>query len=241
MKMSRMSMLLFVVLLAACQPTPDSSQRIPKQTQAKEKGLKAMNQQFILAAEKGDTAKVQRLLEDGADINVTDDHGRTAVMTATYNNKADTVKVLIENGADIDIRDDHLNNVLLYSGAEGMLEIVKLAIDAGADTSLTNRFGGTALIPAAERGHVEVVKELLTNSDIDVNHINNLHWTALLEAVILGDGGVRHQQIVQLLVDHGADVNIADKDGITPLEHAQQLGYKEIEKILEQRGLKSNE
>ncbi|MBS4200570.1 ankyrin repeat domain-containing protein [Bacillus sp. FJAT-49732] len=191
-----------------------------------------MNQQFILSAEKGDTENVLKLLDDGANINATDEFGRTAVLAATYNNKVDTVKALIKMGADINIRDNNLNNVLLYAGAEGLLEIVKLAIDAGADTKLTNRFGGTALIPASERGHVEVVNELLTRSDIDVNHINNLHWTALLEAVILGDGGKKHQKIVQLLVDHGADLNIADREGITPLEHAQTRRFQAIENIL---------
>jgi ankyrin repeat protein len=195
-----------------------------------------MDQQLIGLAEKGDTENVLKLLEEGANINATDGLGRTAVMAATYNNKVDTVKALIQNGADINIRDNNLENVLLHAGAKGLLEIVKLAIDAGADTKLTNRFGGTALIPASERGHVEVVKELLTHSDIDVNHINNLHWTALIEAVILGDGGDKHQKIVQLLVDHGADVNIGDRDGITPLKHAQSRGFREIENILQQAG-----
>ncbi|MFC6228632.1 ankyrin repeat domain-containing protein [Paenibacillus allorhizosphaerae] len=195
-----------------------------------------MNEQLIIAAEKGDTETVLKLLEAGADINSGDLRGRTAAMAATYNNKSATVKALIQKGADINIRDNNLNNVLLYAGAEGLLEIVKLAIDAGADTKLTNRYGGTALIPASERGHVDVVKELLTRSDIDVNHINNLHWTALLEAVILGNGGEAHQQIVQLLVDHGANVNIADKEGITPLKHAQQRGFKEMEGLLKKAG-----
>ncbi|CRK81891.1 ankyrin repeat domain-containing protein [Neobacillus massiliamazoniensis] len=195
-----------------------------------------MDQQLIGLAEKGDTENVLKLLEEGANINATDGLGRTAVMAATYNNKVDTVKALIQNGADINIRDNNLENVLLHAGAKGLLEIVKLAIDAGADTKLTNRFGGTALIPASERGHVEVVKELLTHSDIDVNHINNLHWTALIEAVILGDGGDKHQKIVQLLVDHGADVNIGDRDGITPLKHAQSRGFREIENILQKAG-----
>ncbi|WP_249716478.1 ankyrin repeat domain-containing protein [Paenibacillus sp. J31TS4] len=195
-----------------------------------------MNQDLISSAEKGNTDDVLKLLQDGADIDATDERGRTAVMAATYNNQADTVKALIEKGADINIRDHSLNNVLLYAGAEGFLEIVKLAIDAGADTKLTNRFGGTALIPASERGHVEVVQELLSRSDIDVNHINNLHWTALLEAVILGNGGEKHQRIVQLLVDHGADVKIGDGDGITPLMHAQQKGYQEIADILIKAG-----
>ncbi|MFC3800855.1 ankyrin repeat domain-containing protein [Cohnella sp. GCM10012308] len=195
-----------------------------------------MNEQLIISAEKGDVERVLMLLEDGADINATDRGGRTAVVAATYNNRTEVVKALIENGADINIRDHRLNNVLLYAGAEGYLDIVKLAIDAGADTRLTNRFGGIAVIPASERGHVEVVEELLSRSDTDVNHVNNLHWTALLEAVILGNGGEKHQQIVRLLISHGADLNIADRDGLTPLMHARQRGFREIADILTEAG-----
>jgi uncharacterized protein len=191
-----------------------------------------MSQPFIAAAEKGDLDTVLKLLGDGTDINATDERGRTAVLAATYANKPDVVRVLIQRGADTDIRDRNLENVLLHAGAAGYLEILALAIEAGADTKLTNRFGGTALIPAAERGHVEVVAELLAQSDIDVNHVNNLSWTALLEAVLLGNGGQRHQRIVQLLLEHGADAGIADKDGVTPLMHAKRLGYKEIERML---------
>lgn len=195
-----------------------------------------MNEQWFASAENGDVDSLLKLLRDGADIDATDRSGRTAVMAATYHNQAEVVKALIEKGADINIRDNRLNNVLLYAGAEGFLDIVKLAIDAGADTGLTNRFGGIAVIPASERGHVEVVEELLTRSDTDVNHVNNLHWTALLEAVILGDGGEKHQRIVRLLVSHGADVNIADADGLTPLMHARQRGFRQIADIITEAG-----
>ncbi|QHT63922.1 hypothetical protein GXP70_14125 [Paenibacillus lycopersici] len=191
-----------------------------------------MNEQWIAAAENGNLEQVLKLLEDGIDINATDRRGRTAVLAATYRNQAAVVEALIGRGADINIRDHHLDNVLLHAGAAGYLEIVRLAIGAGADTRLTNRFGGTALIPAADRGHVDIVNELLAHSDVNVNHINNLHWTALLEAVILGDGGARHQAIVKLLLDHGADAGIADQDGVTPLAHAKRRGFREIERIL---------
>ncbi|MDI4648000.1 ankyrin repeat domain-containing protein [Cohnella hashimotonis] len=195
-----------------------------------------MNEPLIVSAEKGDVESVLKLLREGADINATDRDGRTAVLAATYNNRAEVVKALIEKGADINIRDRRLNNVLLYAGAEGFLDIVNLAIDAGADTKLTNRFGGIAVIPASERGHVEVVEALLSRSDTDVNHINNLQWTALLEAVILGNGGEKHQKIVRLLVSHGADLNITDRDGLTPLMHARQRGFREIADILTEAG-----
>jgi len=192
----------------------------------------AMNAKLIQAAESGDIPAVLTLLQEGANINRTDERGRTAVMAATHANQVETVRALIDAGADINIRDNRMDNPFLYAGAEGLLDILKLTINAGADTKLTNRFGGTALIPAAERGHVEIVRELLTRTDVDVNHVNNLGWTALLEAIILSDGGERHQQIVQLLVDHGADINISDSNGITPLEHARARGFKEIEQIL---------
>src|SRR5262245_13564441 len=203
---------------------------------ARQADVQTMNNELIAAAERGDTAGVQQLLQAGANINARDERGRTPVMAATHGNRVDTVAALIQAVADINIRDNRLDNPFLYAGAEGLLDILKLTIAAGADTKLTNRFGGTALIPAAERGHVAVVEELLTHTDVDINHINNLGWTALLEAIVLSDGGPRHQQIVQLLVDHGADVNIADKNGVTPLQHARSRGFDAIELILAQAG-----
>jgi ankyrin repeat protein len=66
--------------------------------------------------------------------------------------------------------------------------------------------------------------------------VNRLGWTALLEAIILSDGGPRHQEIVGLLVAGSADVNLADGEGVSPLQHARQRGYVAIVKILEPAG-----
>ncbi|MFB9275943.1 ankyrin repeat domain-containing protein [Cohnella cellulosilytica] len=195
-----------------------------------------LNRDLLQAADQGDRKAVERLLEQGADLNAVDGRGRTAAMIAVLNDRLDLFKLLADRGADIDIRDDRLDNPLLYSGAEGKLDFLKLALAAGADTTITNRFGGTALIPAADRGHVEIVRELLEHSDVDVDHVNNLGWTALLEAVILGDGGSDHREIVRLLVKHGADVNLADNDGVTPLQHAKSRGYREMADILTKEG-----
>jgi len=98
------------------------------------------------------------------------------------------------------------------------------AAPAGANLRSTNRYGGTALIPACHYGHLDTV-QLLLGTAIDVDHVNRLGWTALLEAVILGDGGPRHVEIVRLLLAHKADPNIADRDGVTPLAHARRRGY----------------
>jgi len=198
--------------------------------------MQALTQDLIHAAEVGDITTVQRLLKAGANLNGRDAQGRTPIMAATHGNQVETVRTLLEAGADINLQDNRKDNPFLYAGAEGLLEILRLAIESKADTHLTNRFGGTALIPAAERGHVEIVKELLTRTDVDVNHVNNLGWTALLEAIILSNGGERHQQIVQLLIEQGADVNLADQNQVTPLKHAQSRGFKEIEYLLRQAG-----
>ncbi|MEK4762326.1 ankyrin repeat domain-containing protein [Viridibacillus sp. FSL E2-0187] len=184
------------------------------------------------AVEKQDSNAVKKALKSEQSINTQDSKGRTALMIATYNNDVKSAKFLIEAGADVNIQDDMQNSPFLYAGAEGYLDILKLTTKAGADPKITNRYGGIALIPASEHGYVDVVKFLLTETNSDVNHINNLGWTALLEAIILGDGSKKQQETVRILLEHGANPNLADRDGVTPLEHAEKLGYKEIEKLL---------
>lgn len=191
---------------------------------------------LIEAAERGDTKQVLALIAAGADRNARDMRGRTAVLAATHARQTETVAALLKAGADVNLRDSMLDNPWLYSGAEGLLDILRLTIAAKADTRITNRYGGTALIPACERGHVAVVTELLTQTDVNVNHINNLGWTGLLEAIILSQGGPAHQQIVKLLLDHGANPSLADKDGVTPLQHARTRGFTEIVRMLEEAG-----
>jgi ankyrin repeat protein len=109
--------------------------------------------------------------------------------------------------------------------------MLEALLPANPDLAVRNRFGGLSVIPASERGHVEYVGRVV-QTGIDVNHVNDLGWTALLEAVILGDGGPRHQEIVRILVAAGADRSIADKNGVSPLQHAQRKGHREIAAIL---------
>jgi ankyrin repeat protein len=138
---------------------------------------------------------------------------------------------LVYLGGDPDALDDQHDTPWLVTGVTGSVGMLEVLLPAGPDLTIRNRFGGTSLIPASERGHVAYMRRAV-RTGIDVNHVNNLGWTALLEAVILGDGSKRYQQIVTSLLDAGADLQIADRDGVTPLQHAERRGQSEVASIL---------
>jgi ankyrin repeat protein len=191
----------------------------------------ADTQRLVAAADAGDLAALRRLLDAGEPVDARDARRRTALLAATHANRIEAARLLIERGADVNAKDDIQDSPYLYAGARGRLEILRMTLAAGADLKSTNRYGGTALIPAAHYGHLEVVRELLKTS-VDVNHVNRLGWTALLEAIILGDGGPAHTEIVRLLVAHGARLDLADAQGVTPMAHAEQRGQQAIVDIL---------
>jgi ankyrin repeat protein len=190
---------------------------------------------LIEAVQAGDSKRASELVSGGAPLEARDSENRTALLLATRANFVGIAALLIGSGADVNAKDSIHDTPFLYAGAEGRNEILKMILATGkANLRDTNRYGGTALIPAAHHGHPETVR-LLLQTAIDVDHVNNLGWTALLEAVILGDGGPVYQEIVKLLLAGGADAMIADKDGVMPLAHAKSRDFIEIAKLIEQR------
>ncbi|KAA8745708.1 ankyrin repeat domain-containing protein [Paenibacillus sp. UASWS1643] len=230
--------LIIVVLISSMLIVQGCVPEMRNDSNVEVKAMTSADEQLFKAVEDSDTERIEQMIQAGASINAQDQTGRTVTMIATYNNDPTSAKVLIEAGADVNIQDDMKNTPFLYAGAEGYLDILKLTIEAGADPTITNRYGGTALIPASEHGYVDVVQELLTQTSVDVDHVNQLGWTALLEAIILNDGNAQQQETIQLLIDHGADVNIPDRDGVSPLSHAKNKDFKEIEEILVRAGAK---
>ena len=190
---------------------------------------------LVGAAEAGDLTALRRLLDAGVPVDARDARRRTALLAATQANRIDAARLLIERGADVNAKDEMQDSPFLHAGAHGRLKIMRMTLAAGADLKSTNRYGGTALIPAAHHGHVETVRELL-RTKIDVDHVNRLGWTALLEAIILGVGGAAHTEIVRSLVTHGARLQLADAQGVTPLAHAEQRGQRAIVEILRRAG-----
>jgi ankyrin repeat protein len=188
------------------------------------------------AAVAGNAPEIARRIEAGADLDARDDWGRTPLMVAGYAREHDAARLLIAAGADVDALDRQAYDLLTIAAVLDDLTMVELAIASGANAALvTSPYQGTALIAAAHLGHVEVVSALIAGG-APLDHVNNLGWTALIEAIVLGDGGPDHVAIVRALVEAGADVDLADGAGTRPIALARERGYAAIERILQGAG-----
>ena len=188
------------------------------------------------AAQKGDIAKIDRLAAAKADLNARDSNGRTPLHVAVFAGQREAIKALVKRGADINLLDkDRYDGVTIAAVAndEDTLRVL-LALGASAK-QITSRYDGSALIAAAHLGHAGVVKQLIT-AGAPLDLVNNLHWTAAIETVVLGDGGPRHQQILRALIDAGTNLQLTDRQGNTPLQLARSRGYQEMVDMLERAG-----
>jgi ankyrin repeat protein len=188
------------------------------------------------AAAKGDAGEIRRLAADGADLNARDGHRRTPLMVAAHRRHMQAAKALIDVNADLNLLDAQAYDVITIAAVIDDVDMVKLAIASGGNArAITSPYKGTALIAAAHLGHAEVVAALIAGK-APLDHVNNLGWTALIEAIVLSDGGPRHQATVEALVKGGADVNLPDGQGMRPLALARARGYGKIAEILQQAG-----
>jgi ankyrin repeat protein len=171
---------------------------------------------------------VRAALAAGASVEARDDEGRTPLLRAAFADRVAVARLLVEAGADVNAQDPQLNSPWLVTGITGSVPMLHALLPGGPDLTRRNRYGGVSVIPAAERGHVAYVRAVLTETAIDVDHVNDLGWTALLEAVLLGNGGPAHREIVDILLAHGADPLLPDADGTTARTHAERRGFPEI-------------
>ena len=188
------------------------------------------------AAHKGDVAKVQRLVASGAGLNATDAHGRTPLHVATFARQREAIRALAKAGADLNrLEADRYDAVTIAAVADDEATL-KVLLELGASAKqVTSRYDGTALIAAAHLGHDGVVRQLIA-AGAPLDHVNNLHWTAVIEAIVLGDGGARHQATLKALIDAGANLQLADRSGQTPLALAKARGFTAMVSMLEKAG-----
>lgn len=188
------------------------------------------------AAQQGDAAKIARLVAGGAAVNATDARGRTPLHVATFARQREAIRALVKAGADLQrLENDRYDAVTIASVADDE-DTLRVLLQLGASArQTTSRYDGTALIAAAHLGHDGVVRQLIA-AGAPLDHVNNLHWTAAIEAVVLGDGGTRHQATLKALIDAGANLQLADRTGQTPLALARARGYTAMVAMLEAAG-----
>jgi ankyrin repeat protein len=225
-----LAMALIATALAAAAQVPPSQSEI-----AAYDGLHA-------AANRGDVAEIERLAKQSRELlESRDQRGRTPLHVATFARQRDAIKALIKMGANHGAFEQDRYDAVTIAAVANDEESLCVLLAAGASATLvTSRYDGTALIAAAHLGHSGVVRQLIA-AGAPLDHINNLHWTALIEAIVLGDGGARHQNTLQALLDAGASTQISDREGRSPLQLAEAHGYESMVRALKAAHAESSE
>ncbi len=186
------------------------------------------------AAWSGDLPRLQQLLRaaDKAKLSARDPYGRTPLHVAAYARQRGAIQALAQAGADLNLLESDRYDAVTIASVADDEETLRLLLQLGAQAGqTTSRYDGTALIAAAHLGHDGVVRQLIA-AGAPLDHVNNLHWTAVIESIVLGDGGARHQATLQALIKAGANLQLKDRQGRTPLELARARGYRAMEQQL---------
>lgn len=188
------------------------------------------------AAARGEAAEIVRLVKGGADANERDRYRRTPLHVAAYKGHHEAMRALVKASANPNALEYDRYDIVTIAAVADDVPTLRVALEIGCSAkNITSRYDGTALIAAAHLGHDEVVRTLI-RAGAPLDHVNNLGWTALIESIVLGDGGRRHTSTLKALVDAGANVNLADREGRTPLALARSRGFREMAAILEKAG-----
>ena len=191
---------------------------------------------LLAAAARGDAAEIQRLVAGGASPNVRDDYERTPLHVAAFNRQHEAMRALAAAGSDPNALERDRYDIVTIAAVAGDVPTLEVALAIGTSPrNITSRYDGTALIAAAHLGHADVVRTLI-RAGAPLDHVNNLGWTALIESIVLGDGGPRHTDTLRALLDAGANPNLADRNGLTPLTLARARGYESMIRLLQQAG-----
>jgi len=188
------------------------------------------------AAHKGDVPRIEQLAAARSDLNARDGHGRTPVHVAAFARQRAAIRALAKAGADLNLLENDRYDAVTIASVADDEETLRVLLSLGASARLTtSRYDGTALIAAAHLGHDGVVRQLIA-AGAPLDHVNNLHWTAVIESIVLGNGGPRHQATLKALIDAKANLQLKDRQGQTPLQLARARGYAEMVKMLEAAG-----
>lgn len=190
------------------------------------------------AAARGDVADIEKRIASGENKDAVDARQRTPLHVAAFQKQHAAARALLRLGADANRQEIDRYDIITIASVANDVEMLKLAIEGGANPrAITSIYDGTALIAAAHLGHAEIVRVLIA-AKAPLDHVNNLGWTALIESIVLGDGGKNHTDTLEALVKAGANINLADRSGRTPLTLAEGRGYTTMARILKDAGAK---
>ena len=161
----------------------------------------------------------------------------TGLHAAAHLGKVDKILRLSASGSALNATDGNGRTPVHVAAFARQREAIQALAKSGADLNLLDhdRYDGTALIAAAHLGHDGVVRQLIA-AGAPLDHVNNLHWTAVIESIVLGDSGPRHQATLKALLDAGASTQLADRAGHTPLALAKARGYSAMVEMLTKAG-----
>ena len=195
-------------------------------------GERAAYKGLFAAAAQGDAAQIKALVAKGAKVDAKDGYGRTPLHVAAYGAKHDAMRALVAAGANPNALENDRYDIVTIAAVANDVPTLKVALALGCSAkNITSRYDGTALIAAAHLGHAEVVRTLIA-AGAPLDHVNNLGWTAVIESIVLGDGGRNHADTLKALIDAGANLNLADRQGQTPLALAQGRRYTTMVEML---------
>ena len=183
------------------------------------------------AAEAGDADAAALALRAGAGLEARDSAAHGPAARRRHTTGSTWPGVLVALGADPDALDDRHDTPWLVTGVTGSVAMLEVLLPAHPDLTIRNRYGGVSVIPASERGHVAYVRRVVSTG-IDVNHVNDLGWTALLEAVILGDGSRAVPADRPCPARGWRRPAVADADGRSALAHAESRGQTAVAAIV---------
>ena len=191
---------------------------------------------LFAAAAQGDAAQIKALAAKGAKVDAKDGYGRTPLHVAAYGAKHEAMRALVAARANPNALENDRYDIVTITAVANDVPTLKLSLELGGSAkNITSRYDGTALIAAAHLGHAEVVRTLI-RAGAPLDHVNNLGWTATIESIVLGDGGPRHVDTLKALIQAGANLNLADRQGQTPLALAQARRYGAMVDMLKQAG-----
>jgi ankyrin repeat protein len=173
------------------------------------------------------------LIENGANLDIQNNNGYTALIYAAENENLDLAKKLIDSGANLDIQDNQGYTALMEAATCNNSDLTEKLIDSGANLDIQNNNGYTALIYAA-RKNSDLAKKLIV-SDADVNIKNKEGNTALIYAA-----RNKNSDLAKILIENGADINIKNKEGNTALIYAAENKNSDLAKILIENGADIN-